>query len=815
MITPADLLSKAPAHLSERTRPLSGHTVQSGAYILYWMHHAVRAHENPALDMAVWLGNHLQLPVLVYQGLSGRHRYNSDRHHTFIMEGACDVQQALNSRNIAYAFHLAFNPDSPSPLQQLCNNAALVISEDFPAPPFPTWTQRIADKTPGPFWVVDAHCSLPMQSHKKFYPRAFQFRDATKSAFASRVHKTWEDIDPNVDSYTGPLPFEPLDLTKTSIPALCAQCDIDHSIGPVHHTAGGTSAGYQRWALFKSYGLKQYSQLRNDATVLPPRGVSRLSPYLHHGHVSPFRIAREAAADGSAGAEKFLDELLIWRELAFNFCFHHRDIESINVLPGWARDTLSKHSNDTRDQLYTWQQLAHAETDDPLWNAAQQSLRTHGELHNNIRMTWGKAVLRWTQNPQEALKLMIDLNHRYALDGSDPNSYAGLLWCLGLFDRPFQPEIPIYGSIRPRSTKAHADRIDMDKYTKHVNRSTRTQPISVAIIGAGMAGLTAGNVLSQQGYKVQVFDKARGPGGRMATRRIDQFAFDHGAQYFTARDPRFRRFVDSWESMGLVESWAGQIGVVKDGQLGNTRSATQRYVGTPRMSALTRHLSTSLSIAYQTRIAALIGNDGLWQLQDEAGDEKGQFDAVIVTTPPEQAVPLVAESAMLTSAATSVKMQPCWALMAVFEEALSISYDGLFAEGGSISWAARNNSKPGRPQSESWVIHASPAWSAEHLELDKEAIPDRLLPSFFSMANLPPVSPVFVQAHRWRFALAENPMDTGCLWDEDLQIAVCGDWCNSSRVEGAFLSGAAAAGRIMGIPDTVQASPIGIQATLF
>lgn len=805
-----------PSYLSERIRLLNAHApaARRNAFVLYWMHHAVRAHENPALDTAVWMGNQLGLPVLVYQGLAGRHPYNSDRHHTFIMEGARDVQQALAGRNIAYAFHLGVDPDEKSPLHALCSQAGLVIVEDYPAPPFPDWYRRRFDRSATGVWAVDAHCIVPMQSVGKAYDRAFKFREDTRGAFAQRLSQRWPAIDPEVEIFKGPLPFNTIDLQAASLPDLCAACDIDHSIGPVPHTRGGAEAGYQRWALFREYGLQQYAALRNDAAVAPPRGVSRLSPYLHHGHVSPFRIAREAAADGSAGARKFLDELLIWRELAFNFCFHHENVASLDVLPGWARQTLTKHAGDPREQLYTWDELAHAKTDDVLWNAAQRSLLIHGELHNNVRMTWGKSVLRWTQNPEAALAMLIDLNHRYALDGSDPNSYGGLLWCLGLFDRPFKPEQPVYGTVRTRPSEAHARRIDMEKYQNRVQKPARTRPLRIAIIGAGMAGLTAGNTLRHHGHEVVLFEKARGPGGRMATRRADAVAFDHGAQYFTARDGRFKRYVDAWCMQGLVAPWNGKIAVAEAGRLTERPIHTTRYVGVPRMSALTRRLSTELAINFNTRIERLTHDGDAWTLSSTDKSFSG-FDAVVLTVPPEQAVPLLAEAPALAAKAAGIQILPCWAGMVAFEQPLDLPFDGIFINDAPLSWAARNGSKPGRDGKETWVLHATPEWSSKHLEAEKEAIAPRLTEAFFEATGGAPALPVHLQAHRWRYALPENPLDAGCLWDEETQIAVCGDWCQGARVEGAFLSGMAAAGRILGLPDeTVNEAP-GIQASLF
>ena len=235
----------------------------------------------------------------------------------------------------------------------------------------------------------------------------------------------------------------------------------------MHHTRGGVIAGYERWERFKTKGLSRYAHDRNDPLK---DGVSRMSAYLHYGQVSPFRLAREASALPGKGPEKYLDELLVWRELAHTYCFHREDHDTVETLPGWARETLAAHERDPRPALFDRATLAAARTGDRLWDAAQTSLLVHGELHNNVRMTWGKALLSWTPDAKTALEHLIDLNHRYALDGRDPSSYGGILWCLGQFDRPFQPERPILGTVRPRPTRQHAKRLDVERYARMVAR---------------------------------------------------------------------------------------------------------------------------------------------------------------------------------------------------------------------------------------------------------------------------------------------------------------------------------------------------------
>lgn len=784
-----------PAALRERCRSLQdAPTAPDGEFVLYWCHHAARDHQNPALEAALHMGQTLGLPVLVYQGLGGRHRFNSDRHHTFILEGARSLRQALHARDIRHVFWLGEDPAAPSPLSTLARRAALVVVEDYPAPPFPAWTADLVRQVSTPVWALDCCCIVPMQSVKERHDRAFRFRQRTEHEFQQRLLEDWPEAAPSVGYFQGELGFADTDLA-TPLAELLARCDIDHSIGPVPHTPGGMEAGYHRWEAFKQHGLRHYANRRNDAA--DPDGVSRMSAYLHHGMVSPLRLAQEAQAVGGKGAEKFLDELLIWRELAHNFCYHTFNPESLNALPTWARETLQKHRRDPRPALYSWEQLARGQTGDALWDAAQRSLLIHGELHNNLRMTWAKAILNWTDSPERALEILIDLNHRYALDGNDPNSYGGLLWALGGFDRPFSPEKPVTGTVRPRDTRSHARRLDMPRYQALSGRPALHPAPRVAVVGAGIAGLMAARTLTDHGLAVQVFDKARGVSGRAATRRDGERRFDHGAQYFTARDPRLQPYVASWREQGLVAPWQGSIAVARDGHITLKTDNPERLVGVPGMSALGKHLASDLNLTLRTRIQRLHRDDQQWQLHSEDGQVFGPFEVLLLAIPADQAQPLLSVAPDLAAQVAQVPLDPCWTLMVEFASPTGIPADGLFCHDSWLSWAARNSSKPGRPGTEQWVLHATSEWSRQHLEDAPEAVLDTLLGEFFRVSACAPVDLTSHQAHRWRYARTDTPLTVGCLWNTELALGVGGDWCHGSRVEGSFLSGMALAGRVL------------------
>ena len=801
------MIESLPEHLRERTRIHGNNTVDeinSDAFVLYWMRTAVRTDENPALDVARWIASRNGLPLLVYHAISEHYQFASVRHHTFMLQGAGDVQQQFAQQGISYAFHLANRNDRRPHLVTLSNMASVVVTEDMPVDPPRRFLRALERKTQTPIVSVDTACVAPMKLVKKPYMRAFKFRSATKNLHAERLAKSWPEPNETAKPFdVAELPFEPLDLQAADLSELLSRCEIDHAIGPVLDTVGGSTAGYYRWNEFKEKRLSRYAKQRNNALL---DGVSRMSPYLHYGMVSPFRIAREAAEIDNAGSEKFLDELLIWRELAYTFCFYRDDHDAWSAIPDWAQETLSRHSADHRQQVYSWEQLARGETNDEFWNVAQRSLLMQGDLHNNVRMTWGKAILNWKRSPQEALATIIDLNHRYALDGRDPASYGGILWCLGQFDRPFEPEQKIVGTVRPRPTNAHARRLDPQKYLAKVTQPRFNPVLHVAIVGAGISGLFAARTLQDHGLKVTVFEKSRGVGGRMATRRVaGGVTFDHGAQYFTARDPRFIRYVNSWIEQGIVARWPDRelgadqkIVVLKNGAIPSESNSEDRFVAVPTMNSICKHLAEHLDIHTQTRIQRVDRIDEGVEIFSESAKALGKFDRLIVSAPAAQTAELVVSSTSLADQISKMEMNPCWAAMVSFSQPITDQWVGAFLHDSFLSWAARNSTKPGRSRDvEQLIIHASPDWTAANWERAPDEVARTMLAEFWRVAGIPPQPSDHLQAHRWKYAIPVDPIEARCFVDDSAVIFCCGDWASGSRVEGAFLSGMSAAGRIL------------------
>jgi renalase len=328
--------------------------------------------------------------------------------------------------------------------------------------------------------------------------------------------------------------------------------------------------------------------------------------------------------------------------------------------------------------------------------------------------------------------------------------------------------------------------------------STRAAPFSIAVIGGGMSGLICARKLTEHQCAVTVFDKGRAPGGRMATRHIDGYQFDHGAQYFSVRDPRFQRDVDTWQLAGLVAEWNGRVCALEHGIVSASDKVSKRYVGVPGMSAIAQHLAMRCNLLSGICVAPIQREGQQWRLTTHTGENLGSYDVVVAAVPAPQAVELLGEATSWTPRVASVQMSGCWAVMLGFSQPLELQFDGAFVHDSVLSWVARDSSKPGRSKLDCWVLHGAPGWSDAHRDDDPEQVIEHLLDAFYqATAHSAARSPVFARAHRWRYALPTAPLPESCLFDPMLRIGMCGDWCAGPRVEGAWLSGEALAEQIL------------------
>ena len=312
--------------------------------------------------------------------------------------------------------------------------------------------------------------------------------------------------------------------------------------------------------------------------------------------------------------------------------------------------------------------------------------------------------------------------------------------------------------------------------------------MKIAIIGAGIAGVTAARELHARGHIVEVFEKSRGPSGRMSTRQNPPWQADHGAQFFTAKNPAFQAQVSDWCAQGLAALWSGKI--ANEGK----RNPMNRYVAVPRMNALVAALCTPLKLHPSFTLTAIQKikhpSAASWLLTSHEGGVYAEaFDAVILAIPSPQLTPFLAQIPQAwQSIIASSEYAPCWTIMAGYEAPLSLPFDARFMDDSVLSWVACNHTKPGRTGPQTWTLHASADYSREHLEDEPETVTQACLQAFYELgAN----QPDWVQAHRWRYALASNALAPAecALWDSTARLGLCGDWLADGRIEGAWLSG--------------------------
>ena len=431
-------------------------------YVLYWMQMYKRVDSNHALIYAIRRANELQLPLVVYEGLKYYYPWASDRLHTFILEGVEEKRREFERIGIRYVFYLQRDADSPKQtVARLAKDAALIVTDDFPCFIIPEHNRRIVERAEIPVYAVDSNGIIPMSKFDKEEYAAYTIRP--------KINKL-------LDRYLKPLPFETVDIqsvglevdctetvvTENNIASLVAGCDIDHSVKPSEHYHGGTANGRRRLKKFIEEILPDYDKARSK----PDRdGSSRLSSYLHFGFLSPLEIAL-AVQNADAPQESidaYLEELIVRRELSYNMSLHNEHYDSLAALPAWVQKTMREHGTDERSFVYSLEQLEAGETHDELWNAAQHEMVVTGEMHNYVRMLWGKNVIAWSPSYEVAFETLVHLNNKYCLDGRNPNSYAGILWCFGKHDRPWM-ERTVFGTIRYMTSGSTGKKFDSKRY---------------------------------------------------------------------------------------------------------------------------------------------------------------------------------------------------------------------------------------------------------------------------------------------------------------------------------------------------------------
>ncbi len=431
-------------------------------YVLYWMQMYKRIDNNHALIWAIRKANELKLPLVVYEGLKYYYPWASDRLHTFILEGVEEKRREFEQLGIRYIFYLQKDKNAPkNTVAKLAKNAALIVTDDYPCFIIPEHNRRIAERAEIPVHVVDSSGIIPMSKFDKEEYAAYTIRP--------KINKLLDSYIKSLDSEVVDIPSLDIEtdcpetiVTADNIAELVASCDIDHSVLPSVHYHGGTANGRVRLKKFVEEILPDYDVARSK----PDRdGSSRLSSYFHFGFLSSLEIAL-AVKDADApqeSKEAYLEELIVRRELSFNMTRHNPNYDSLAALPEWVQKTMREHADDQRQYVYSLEQLEAGQTHDELWNAAQREMVVTGEMHNYVRMLWGKNVIAWSPSYEIAFETLVHLNNKYCLDGRDPNSYAGILWCFGKHDRPWM-ERPVFGTIRYMTSGSTGKKFNSAKY---------------------------------------------------------------------------------------------------------------------------------------------------------------------------------------------------------------------------------------------------------------------------------------------------------------------------------------------------------------
>jgi deoxyribodipyrimidine photo-lyase len=474
-----------------------------GDYVLYWMIAYRRGHYNFSLQRAVEWGKKLNKPLVILEALRCDYPWASDRLHRFVLEGMAANRAHFAKRNVFYYSYVELrHDDGKGLLRELADRACVTVSDDFPSFFLPRMVAAAANQVSGRFELVDSNGLLPVREADKIFSRAVDFRrflqknllphlaEVPRRDPLLRVKLPTLETLPDAIKRRWPI-TDPAKLLNNAdgLSAL----PIDHTVVPVG-TTGGAPAANGLLRTFLESKLSSYAEKRNQ----PLQNVtSGLSPYLHFGHISaqqifedltqwvgwnPHRVHTKATG-GSTGwwgvseeVESFLDELITWRELGYNMCWQRNDYDQYDSLPAWARKTLEQHADDHRPHVYSLEEFETADTHDDLWNAAQRQLTREGRIHNYLRMLWGKKILEWTESPRNALDVMIELNNKYALDGRDPNSYSGIFWVLGRYDRAWGPERAIFGKIRYMSSENTARKVRVKRYLQDYGTDSSHRP---------------------------------------------------------------------------------------------------------------------------------------------------------------------------------------------------------------------------------------------------------------------------------------------------------------------------------------------------
>jgi deoxyribodipyrimidine photo-lyase len=444
---------------NERVRILKKAKEKPGP-IVYWMSRDQRVHDNWALLFAQKMALKTKASLGVAFCLAPKFLGAAIRQYGFMLQGLSETEKNLKTKNIPF-FLLSGSPAEEIARFVSQHEVRALITDFDPLRLKKLWKEALLDKVDIPVYEVDTHNIVPcwVASSKQEYA-AYTFRPKLK-----RQLKRFLDEFPNVEKHRFSWKEKG---EETNWGRVKMGLKIDREVLEVDWIKPGERAAGQLLNQFIQHKLSAYNAKRNDPNQ---DSQSNLSPYLHFGQISAQRVVLEIQKKSTRIGEQeaFLEELIVRRELADNFCFYNEHYDNFTGFPEWAKKTLNEHRHDRREYIYSLGQFEKGQTHDDLWNAAQKEMVISGKMHGYLRMYWAKKILEWTETPEDALRIATFLNDKYELDGRDPNGYTGIAWSMGgVHDRAWFSR-PVFGKIRYMSYRGAQSKFDVKTYLNKVN----------------------------------------------------------------------------------------------------------------------------------------------------------------------------------------------------------------------------------------------------------------------------------------------------------------------------------------------------------
>lgn len=780
-----ELIAKLPDFLGVRTRlsPSSRMFVRNGKHILYWAHSCLRIKENPAFEIACALARRTATPLVVVIEVVLK---NNVRQMAFVLEGARELTAILHRNNIEAGIVIS-SPERPdNSLIALAEQASIVVTDDVPIARMIKVIKDVERAIEAPVLRVNGNTALSLFSFGTMKYKDFSlFKEQIENLRTRQFGRSWPRYTiqtPSRPNLRIPF-FEQNDKSQIPLIPLLSSLAVDQSVMASPLFRGGTNAGMVLWDKIRRHGLDQYPITNAYA---PAHCFRTMLPYLRYGMVSPFMMLHNVVLEGKEGYNTLLEDVFLWRE----FCYAYDNF----YMQGAAGSPPEPVAGERRG--VGLEALHNGQTNDAVWNRIQQHLKTTGVLPEHLFPAWVEPLFAWLKPNAFAIQTAESLYQRFALDADDPVAIASFRQAVGQY-----PSDPVPGTIAGRDKDIEVSLIDTlqsNILSPPLINITNTKPV-VAVVGAGMAGLSAARLLQDNDFVVKIFEKTPSPGGRMASMQLAEKSFDTGSSIFSVTHPGFRAEVRRLMQHQRIAVWKHK-NLIGDTRTQN-RVGVQSWIAVPSMQAFAELLSQKLECHYNISINKLERRDGGWVIYDTNNASLGFYDQLILAIPSTQAAALLKTvSGLPSKLANLIKtmpmMQPMWSSIAIFDQPLKIAHESITISDKNISFACRENKKLGRQMElDSWVIHSSTEFASLHPNISRDDIARMQVKSLLEYFSLPMQEPIATTAVFWPYATAQKPF--GQYYALHHNIGLCGDWCLGTRLEDAYVSGTSLASSLI------------------